>query len=517
MDPRQFDAFTRALLAAPSRRRTLAAIFGALLASLVPVLDTQGRRRRRNHHAGHPSPRDDDPIEAGKKTKPKKKCKVKCGARVCGPSNCKGKSCGSCAAGARCTAKGRCECAPRCQDKDCGPDGCGGDCGQCSGASTCNQRGKCVGCLSADDCASGQICTEAQTCCTPNCDGRHCQGDGCGQTCACPNGTTCVNGACKCSGAGEILCGGSCITAECCAPGDRPGILCGGVCLGDALCCPNGQGCGQTDQCCGFDRPNPTDRAICQGDRCCQPLGGICGGQSTTCCQGTCKLGICDACEAGACCTNHAPGCPAGMKCCGTTCIADDACCSNDAPGCGQFQRCCGGVCVGEARCCTNGQVDFCPSSAAICFDGVCVECTFLEDCEFRPCRQTICTGGRCEYPAGHEGEQCLIEQTQQNGLCCGGACSQCCGANANSCPVPPACLVRSCSNNHCVPSPLSESGPDPLGRCTLCCTDGDCCDDAPGTICGDGGSRCCYPSGATPDNINRCCSGTIDALGRCT
>ena len=52
--------------------------------------------------------------------------------RECGPDGCGG-SCGECDFGQTCTSAGHCEgeCAPQCLNKECGDDGCGGQCGWC--------------------------------------------------------------------------------------------------------------------------------------------------------------------------------------------------------------------------------------------------------------------------------------------------------------------------------------------------------------------------------------------------
>jgi len=39
---------------------------------------------------------------------------------------------------------GDCVCTPQCEDRDCGPDGCGGACGGCGADAICNEEGQCV-------------------------------------------------------------------------------------------------------------------------------------------------------------------------------------------------------------------------------------------------------------------------------------------------------------------------------------------------------------------------------------
>ena len=53
-------------------------------------------------------------------------CTPKCDGKQCGPDGCGGK-CGTCVEWEVCL-DGVC-CETQCKDKDCGPDGCGGNCG----------------------------------------------------------------------------------------------------------------------------------------------------------------------------------------------------------------------------------------------------------------------------------------------------------------------------------------------------------------------------------------------------
>ena len=106
-------------------------------------------------------------------------------------------------------------CPPQCDDKVCGPDGCGGECGKCSPKEMCD-GGQCV------------------LACKPDCDGKECGGDGCDGSCGeCPIGLACDLGECisscivQCDGkqCGDNGCGGVCGK---CAPGME--------CSADYLC-----------------------------------------------------------------------------------------------------------------------------------------------------------------------------------------------------------------------------------------------------------------------------------------
>jgi hypothetical protein len=70
-------------------------------------------------------------------------------------------------------------CIPRCDDKKCGGDGCGGQCGTCLPDQTCVQG----------------IC---QVICVPDCAGKTCGDDGCGASCGtCEEDFSCIAGACE--------------------------------------------------------------------------------------------------------------------------------------------------------------------------------------------------------------------------------------------------------------------------------------------------------------------------------
>jgi hypothetical protein len=70
-------------------------------------------------------------------------CSSTCEDKECGPDGCGGE-CGVCAANAVCTIEAKCQCIPDCKEKECGDDGCGGSCGECGAEQTCNGQAKCV-------------------------------------------------------------------------------------------------------------------------------------------------------------------------------------------------------------------------------------------------------------------------------------------------------------------------------------------------------------------------------------
>jgi len=105
-------------------------------------------------------------------------CPPKCDGKECGPDGCGGE-CGLCSELESCE-NGQCKpvCEPQCEGLDCGPDGCGGVCGECQPGHSCEQ-GECV-----NPCAS-------------QCEGKSCGPDGCGGSCgACAPGMECEESVC---------------------------------------------------------------------------------------------------------------------------------------------------------------------------------------------------------------------------------------------------------------------------------------------------------------------------------
>ena len=160
-------------------------------------------------------------------------------------------------------------CMPDCVDKECGPDGCGGNCGACTGLeggvddTLCNGgiccKPNCTGKVCGDDgcggscgTCSGQLNCHDGVCkpgeCIPDCGGKECGADGCASTCGtCGTGTSCQAGKC------EVKCGdGQCGAGEdkCNCPADCTGG-CAGCCSGtvckagtlNSECGKNGASC----------------------------------------------------------------------------------------------------------------------------------------------------------------------------------------------------------------------------------------------------------------------------------
>ena len=71
-------------------------------------------------------------------------------------------------------------CVPECNGKACGPDGCGDVCGICPDGLVCSENG---GCFPPE--------------CEPDCEGKDCGDDGCGGVCGvCELGLTCLDDRC---------------------------------------------------------------------------------------------------------------------------------------------------------------------------------------------------------------------------------------------------------------------------------------------------------------------------------
>lgn len=207
MDSRRFDALTRTLAAAGTRRGVMSWLAALpLLGSPDTLLDVEARKKRR-----------------GKKKKKTCKGKKKCGKKCIPQSGCC--SSGECGANGACV-NNSCQC-------NSGFKACNGACiptsaccPACTGNTVC-AAGTCV-------CAAGfKACNGA---CIPN-------GDCCTNE-DCPAGRVCSRGDCVCP-SGEVVCGGVCCDL---GPDDE-------VCkineFGSKTCQPGG--CPETDFCTDLD------------------------------------------------------------------------------------------------------------------------------------------------------------------------------------------------------------------------------------------------------------------------
>jgi len=213
--------------------------------------------------------------------KPKDGCAASCQDKVCGPDGC-GSVCGFCQTGQICAQDGsKCNdfCKPKCDTKKCGDNGCGGSCGACEDKFHCGVDFLCH----ADSCVG-------------SCAGKVCGEDGCGKSCGlCASGDLCqAGGQCK--------------------PGPCKGIPKGGACSGDFLthCQDPGPNeakvivdCGaKPGKTCGYD-PVQGSQACIDKPPCvisCKSANGTkkecgddgCGGVCGTCAEGwACPGGAC--------------------------------------------------------------------------------------------------------------------------------------------------------------------------------------------------------------------------------
>jgi hypothetical protein len=225
MDDSTFDRLARAVSAAGSRRRLLGVVASVGLGGLLSALDddtTQAKRKRRGRRNSH---------RPGKGKRNGGKGSGQCGATgsICAQdSDCCTNNCFGFACAERVTSCGQGSTATRCQPpaKGCAGNQC------CHGALACGE----ICCQGA-----ANQCNPENACCVPNCAGRQCGDDGCGNggTCgSCPPGQTCdaTTGTCQ----GRVTCSaqncpnGCCDAAGICQPGNTA-QACG---AGGAACAP---------------------------------------------------------------------------------------------------------------------------------------------------------------------------------------------------------------------------------------------------------------------------------------
>jgi hypothetical protein len=90
-------------------------------------------------------------------------------------------------------------CIPSCLGKECGDDGCDGSCGLCPKGSTCAYLAtggtKCIPSSCSPACGPTEKCIAGECVCVPQCLGKQCGDDGCGNSCGdCPPGQVCKAG-----------------------------------------------------------------------------------------------------------------------------------------------------------------------------------------------------------------------------------------------------------------------------------------------------------------------------------
>lgn len=327
-------------------------------------------------------------------------CVADCEDKECGPDGCGG-SCGQCQQNSQCLFQGLC-CTPNCDDKECGPDGCGGHCGPKSGA----VAGKCeVGARCEDG-----ICLAD---CQDQCGGSQCGLGECGGQCGdCGSGQVCMGGLCLngCANVPDVGCCIGDVSYSCSASGESVKTFdcswlgeCGWVPDGNLDClvdpaweCSEDDllgyyGCasnvisedptGQFPLECDFQCTDPPD---CESKECgpngCSGSCGQCaegfGCSDGTCCKQQCQEKQCGPDGCGGVCGTCSAGqqCDQDGKC--TFCSnspCDDKACGVD--GCGGYC----GTCEGQAVCVAGECIPACegiPDPEGCCDGSMVVYCS---------------------------------------------------------------------------------------------------------------------------------------------
>lgn len=444
MDGNQFDAISRSLATAGTRRGILNLLVALpVVGALLTVREEEQAEAKRHHRKSHGKPqrrhanKRQQVHEQQKQKKNKKNKKNKRHQQqACVPES------------AALTCAGRCGQIPNLCGTliDCGACACPVVCPVCQ---TCNAiTGDCeanpafLGLLCA---APGQVCQASGAC---TCDDA-----------SCPAGQHCNGLACLCD---ETSC-------------SRPGHFClpNGACTCDDESCPDGQRC---------------KRSVCVCDATSCPSG-CCAG------DGSCQLGTADdACGIGG---NTCQNCANASQRCGGGGVPRTCGCASDAVTCAGkcglvANNCCRMVdCTALcAGCCTeDGSCQLGTSNTACGADGeTCFPCNAPDVCfEGACCTQTTC--------AALYQEMCRIPGDCDYGIC-GTFPDTCGGLDCGACGHP--CFA--CENNKCVNIP----GSSVCG--TICCFSGCCV--TPGTGPGTGlcGAERCLGGQCCPDGF-QCCN----------
>jgi hypothetical protein len=465
MEERRFDALTRTLGAAGSRRQLLKGVLGGALAGVFAFRQRPDGVKAASTCEGATS--DPNAIRICERNA---WTAFSNAMKICQGDESGGYKAGGVGALIGCTIQAELNLRDQlhaCRTEPVCPTGlpcCGGAC--CSAETWC-----CPSYASGtrvDSCVDRQ--TDPQNCggCGNHCDpGKICQG---GQCVCPPEKTTCSGpwGSDICCNLDEE-CGVDALLLPICVPKCKKceeydatsktckPTQCGTcqVCDGDTGQCetaPSGTACGSGLVCCGETCQGADDPCNNQGDS------GGCGvceeyDENSGCVpkQDGTTCGSCGKCSGGACIPDLSQSCPTCQ-----TCGAGGVCSTAaDGTSCGSNEVCCGGTC-------TPGDSCPCPSGQHQCtsFLGSKICCDNADQCCVNQAEQPIC--------GPYNGVCCTGDQYQCGTICCDS--QEVCGINTMF----------------------------PTGKCcphgTILVDDGSCCDSA--QYCDTGGSFVCCPSG---------------------
>jgi hypothetical protein len=335
-------------------------------------------------------------------------------------------------------------CEPDCQDKQCGPDGCGGDCGECEQPqdtclkTTCNEE--------TGQCEEGSV---------PDEDDKPCD-----DTNPCTDPDKCVGGECT----GPWLELGDLVFSDCLCQGDEdceaigPAFPCVGVLFcnleliphtcdldfGQALVCNDDNPC--TDDSCEpetgcINAPNNSnsclDLDLCNGDEYCQEAVCLPGVNLDCDDYNPCTDDSCDALQ-GCQFENNADNvCPDDDLCNGDEYCLDGICHPDEPLMCNDDNLCTDDSCSSETGCIFENNSlpcdddlectveDHCDGGA--CLSGGQMDCDDGEPCtndsceEGNGCVNSSSTGAECD-----DGDFCTINDLCLAGLCMGAANDEC-------------------------------------------------------------------------------------------
>jgi hypothetical protein len=385
MDDVRFDALTRALGEATTRRGLTRLLAGLALGGLLGPISSdakkhgKGKSKRKSKGKDKGKQAEDRGVGTEGKKGHGGRATITCRApgqscsrnAQCCSSKCVKGTC-RCTQASQCPDPGPCKtrvctAAGACTPQPAPPDTPCGDGDACTEGSRCDGQGTCVA-GTAKSCDDGVACTrdgcEPATGCTHTPDDTQCDG---GKVCDRQDGCVCPQGTREC--------GNRCVDTQ--SDPDHCGA-CGTACDGGAGTCRGGV-CATPEVCDGDD--NDLDGEVDEGAHC--PSNKVCQGGACVCPAGTRDCDGDDACEqlgTDQHCAGCNDACGGGQVCQGGTCVTtcgDGVCngsetCSNCPADCGQ----CPTSTCGDGTCEAFESCNNCPEDC-----GPCLGCTTDDDC----------------------------------------------------------------------------------------------------------------------------------------